>query len=109
MSLNITTQHVELKKELDRINSDNRVSFTEFQHIRDAADAKIERLTAPELQAHLKKLQKSVDDAVEVLQQVALVARKAKLDDAAKAALKESVSYQITYLAMGFKTSVERL
>ncbi|MCE9671360.1 hypothetical protein LY474_26490 [Myxococcus stipitatus] len=109
MSLNITSQHAELKKELDRINSDNRVSFSEFQHVRDAADAKIAKVTAPELQAHLKNFQKSIDDAVELLQQAALAARKGKLDDATKAALKESVSFQVTYLVMGFKTSIERL
>ncbi|AKQ65382.1 hypothetical protein A176_002294 [Myxococcus hansupus] len=109
MSLNITTQHAVLKKEIDRINADNRVSFSEFQHVRDAADTQIEKLKAPELQAHLKKLQKSVDDAVEALQQVALAAKKAKLDEPTKAALKESTSYQIAYLVMGFKTSVDRL
>ncbi len=109
MSLNITTQHAALKKEIDRINADNRVSFTEFQHVRDAADTQIAKLTAPALQAHLKRLQKSVDDAVEALQQVALAGKKTQLDDATKAALKESVSYQLTYLVMGFKTSVDRL
>lgn len=109
MSLNITSEHAELKKELDRINSDNRVSFSEFQHVRDAADAKIAKVTTPELQTHLKNLQKSVDETVELLQQVTLAAKKGKLDDASKAALKASVSYQITYLVMGFKTSVERL
>lgn len=109
-----------------------RVSLPEFREIRDKADAEILKVDYPPIQASLVEFQKAADKLVDTLQLLGKEARKVKLstvegkflsaihastvtpaEAAAKklqtVALKRAVEFQLTYVVMAYKNSVEVL
>jgi hypothetical protein len=139
MSLSIESTHVELNTLIDKIQEINKdkgevvsvVTVPEYQEIRDGADREISKVTELSVQNSLAQLQKLADELVEVMQQLALEARRSKLSasgsklsfaaqsaettaaNAAKKqqvdALKNAVEFQLAYAVLGYKSSIERL
>lgn len=109
MTINITSTMPDVKKAIEVIMKDGSVVPIEFQQIRDSADKEVAHIANGAIKASLEAFQNAADEAVEALQQVALAARKNKLSDPEKIAIQNATEYQLAYIVMGYKTSVERL
>lgn len=109
MSVLITSSNSSLNDELSKIQSDGLVDIKEFQGIRDEADAELNKISNEKILEIIKKFQTEVDEVVESLQKIALLAKKNKLSSTENESLMSAVEHQVSYLVMGYKSSVERL
>jgi hypothetical protein len=105
MSLKLQSSFSELDTHLRRFDGDGQVSPTEFQWLRDGAD----RHMADIVTVDAGVFQAQADGVVEAMQKLALAARKSKLTDAERAALKEAVEHQLGYVIAGYQSSLQRL
>ncbi|MEZ2418190.1 hypothetical protein [Luteibacter sp. RCC_6_2] len=105
MSLKLQSSFSELDARLRQFDGDGQVSPTEFQWLRDGADRHMADIVA--LDAGV--FQSQADGVVEAMQKLALAARKSKLTDAERAALKEAVEHQLGYVIAGYQSSLQRL
>ncbi len=120
MSMNLTATDKDLNARLQQIDEDDVVSPVEFQALRDHADEAAKEV-APELREALLAFQKAADQAAEALQKLGLQARKLKLGvpdkdaqkdqikNATKATLKKCVEFQLAYVVVGYKSSLDAL
>ncbi|TPG63448.1 hypothetical protein [Ewingella americana] len=109
MALTLTSTNPNIDKPLKDIAKDNITTPAEFMIIRDTADKVLLDLANPATLEVVKSLQKEMDDVVESMQKVALVARKNKLTPEERQALMFGVEAQVAYLILGYKSSIERL
>jgi len=120
MSMNLIATDKDLNAQLRQIDQDDVVSPVEFQALRDRADEAATQV-APELREALLVFQKAADQTAEALQKLGLQARKLKLGvpdqdvqkdeikNATKAMLKKCVEFQLAYVVVGYKSSLEAL
>ncbi|QWT20358.1 hypothetical protein KPL74_21775 [Bacillus sp. NP157] len=116
LELDVKALRGELQKTWQGVSADKVLSPVEFQKLRDEADKTFD--ASPAIAAHrasirlggsLDIVQQSADAIAEAMQQVALAARRLKLPDAERAALKDGTEYQIAYIVAAYKSSIERL
>lgn len=116
MSLTLSSSDTTFDAALRQIDSDGSTSPIELQTIRDQADQHLAKATGsdtlnPEtaLGSALTRFLALADDIVECMQRVSLDARKEKLAQDRRNALKAAIEHQIAYVVAGYKSSVERL
>lgn len=135
MSLILTSSIKSLDAYLRQFDGDDATSPVELQTIRDDADAHVRSVTGvaaetkAEVDARVKAaaeakakaeamtpLDRAVTDLlgqadaiVEGMQRVSLEARRAKLPQEKRDALKEAIEHQIGYVVAGYQSSIQRL
>lgn len=105
MSLKLHSTFVELDNHLRHFDGDEQVSPQEVQWLRDGADKHLAQITAIDA----AEFQAQADAIVEAMQKLALVARKSKLPQADRDALKEAAEHQLGYVIAGYQSSLQRL
>jgi hypothetical protein len=116
LELNVKALRGELQRTWHDVSADKVLSPVEFQRLRDEADKTFD--TSPliagqrawnRLGASLDIVQQSADAIAEAMEQIALAARRLKMPDAERAALKDGTEYQVAYIIAAYKSSIERL
>jgi hypothetical protein len=105
MSLKLQSSFTALDNHLRQFDGDEQVSPVEFQWLRDGAD----RYLADIRTVDAGVFQTQADAIVEAMQKLALAARKSKLSEADRGALKEAVEHQLGYVIAGYQSSLQRL
>jgi len=122
MSLKLVSEDEDLKMFIERVQSDGSVTPAEFSDIRKKADIEVDNITDESLRQAIKAFQVAADTVAEQLQRLALAARKDKLgvEDSKnpqanvekkrkKQSLKYAVEFQLAYIVLAYKSSLERL
>jgi len=121
MSLQLTSTDEELKKLIALVENDALVTPSEFRDIREKSDSEADGITDGAFRQGLADFQKAADEVAEQLQGLALAARKAKLGvpdkdpqantekERMKQSLKKAVEFQLAYVVLAYKSSLERL
>lgn len=105
MSLKLQSSFAELDSHLRHFDGDQQVSPQEFQWLRDGADQHLAGIATVDAGA----FQTQADAIVESMQKLALAARKSKLSQPDREALKEAVEHQLGYVIAGYQSSLQRL
>lgn len=108
MTISFKTDFTEINDIIEKATKDNVLTTEEFQSIRDGADKKLNVVKFPPIVDAVNLFQSAADSVVEALQKVAIAAKKNKLSDQDAAELKAALEYQLGYIVVGYKSSVER-
>ncbi|NUT81708.1 MULTISPECIES: hypothetical protein [Pseudomonas] len=122
MSLQLASTDEELKKLITRMESDALVTPAEFREIREKADIEVDSVTDESFRQGIEAFQAATDMVAERLQELALAARQAKLGvrdnknpqanvekERMKRSLKYAIEFQLAYIVLAYKSSLERL
>jgi len=105
MTLKLASSDKDLDMTLRVADADGAMSPVEFQGLRDQADIHASKVDL----ASVREFMAAADKLVELMQHIALEARKAKLPDTTRAAIRDAAEYQVAYVVAGHKSSTERL
>jgi hypothetical protein len=108
MTISFKTDFTKINDIIEKATKDNVLTTLEFQSIRDDADKKLNVVKFPPIVDAVTLFQSAADSVVEALQKVAIAAKKNKLSDKDVAELKAALEYQLGYIVVGYKSSVER-
>ncbi|MBI6617778.1 MULTISPECIES: hypothetical protein [Pseudomonas fluorescens group] len=121
MSLQLVSTDEALKKLITQVENDALVTPSEFRGIKEKSDSETDSITDGAFRQGLADFQKAADEVAEQLQSLALAARKAKLGipdkdpqantekERVKQSLKKAVEFQLAYIVLAYKSSLERL
>lgn len=105
MALKLESTDPGLNKQLRAADADGAMSPSEFQQLRDDADAFAGKVAPGTINAFME----TADQLVEQMQRIALDARKAKLPEAERRDIGAAIERQVAYIVAGHKSSTERL
>jgi|SRR5450830_413737 len=95
---------------LREMYQDDRVSFVEYEQLRDDADRRMDAVIR-EFGQHnnVTAFQKAMDVAMQLLQLTVIDAKKANLTDTGEAIVKDAVTAQVEYLRAGSNLALRLL
>lgn len=90
---------------LKAVHADGAVSIKEYEHVRDEADRRMEKLITlfGTRNSTLTAYMNSMDVTMQLLQLTALQAKRAKLTDTGEAIVRDALMAQVEYLKAGAK------